>query len=187
MKRCMTLLGWVLIAGLTACGAPASETPRGPAATSGTPTIMVADAWVRPVMLAATPATAEAGGHEQHGELAATDMAMTMTDMNPAPGDSAAYMTITNAGTADTLVRVSTDVAEAVELHNTTIDNNVARMRQVQEITIPANGQVKFQPGSYHAMLINVKRDLKPGDTVTLTLQFKNAGEQQVTAQVREQ
>jgi uncharacterized repeat protein (TIGR01451 family) len=35
-------------------------------------------------------------------------------------------------------------------------------------------------------MLIGVKQTLAPGDTVPLTLTFQNAGEVQVTAEVRE-
>lgn len=100
---------------------------------------------------------------------------------------SAVYMQIVNNGsTPDQLVRATTDIADAVELHNTIIQDNVARMQPMTGIDVPANGQVEFKTGSFHVMLIDVKQTLKPGDSVPLTLTFQNAGEQQVMAQVRE-
>jgi hypothetical protein len=96
-------------------------------------------------------------------------------------------MTIVNTGSAaDQLVKVTTEIADQVELHTTTIENNVAQMRPVTVVDVPANGQVELKPGSYHVMLIGVKQTLALGDTVPLTLTFQNAGEVQVTAEVRE-
>jgi copper(I)-binding protein len=117
--------------------------------------------------------------------MAATDTAMG-DDMAQGGVTSAAYMTIVNRGAADQLLSVSTDVAEAAELHNVTTENNVAKMRPVQTLEVPANGRVEFRPGSYHVMLVGVKETLQPGDTVPLTLMFQHAGQIDVTAQVRE-
>ena len=36
--------------------------------------------------------------------------------------------------------------------------------------------RVELKPGSYHLMLIGLKRALAPGQTVTLTLEFERAG-----------
>ena len=60
-------------------------------------------------------------------------------------------------------------------------------MREVNSVDIPAHGEVRFDPGSYHLVLANVRRTLVPGDTVRLSLIFKGAGEVQVRAAVREQ
>jgi periplasmic copper chaperone A len=102
-------------------------------------------------------------------------------------GRSAAYMQIRNgSGTADRLVRASSDVATTVEIHNVIMENDVAQMRPVEAIDVPANGSVELRPGGYHVMLLGLTRDLTPGETVRLTLTFERAGDVQVDAPVRE-
>jgi copper(I)-binding protein len=172
--RHQLLLLMILPFAFTGCGA----TPTGGTSAGA---IMIEDAWVRPIRVGGT------GDAGDQMETTATAMAgmQGMADINPAPGASAAYLTIVNTGAADTLLSAASDVAGAVELHETTMQNNVMRMDQVQRIGVPAHGQVQFKPGGYHMMLIDVKHDLKPGDTVPLTLQFQNAGARRVTAKVR--
>ncbi|NDJ54944.1 MAG: copper chaperone PCu(A)C, partial [Chloroflexi bacterium] len=48
-------------------------------------------------------------------------------------------------------------------------------------------GSATLEPGGYHIMLIGIDETLEPGDTVTLTLVFENAGEFEIEAEVREQ
>ncbi|MFN7151064.1 MAG: copper chaperone PCu(A)C [Microthrixaceae bacterium] len=59
-------------------------------------------------------------------------------------------------------------------------------MRQVQRIDVPADGTVALEPGGYHVMLLDVQKELVPGDTIEVTLTFERAGEVTVTADVRE-
>lgn len=106
----------------------------------------------------------------------------------PAPqaGNSAVYLTLMNQGdAADALLRVESDVAAAVELHETKMEGDVMKMSPLASIGIPAGGSASLQPGGMHVMLVNVKRELAPGDTITLTLNFENAGPMTVEAQVR--
>jgi hypothetical protein len=42
-----------------------------------------------------------------------------------------------------------------------------------------------MKPGGYHIMLLGLTRDLKPGDTVNVTLTFDKAGRMTVDAPVR--
>jgi copper(I)-binding protein len=42
-----------------------------------------------------------------------------------------------------------------------------------------------MKPGGYHIMLIDLKRDLKAGEIVQMTLVFQNAGKLTVNAQVK--
>jgi periplasmic copper chaperone A len=125
-------------------------------------------------MMAATAEGVDSGGMSSDG------MAMS-------GGRSAAYMQIRNgSGTADRLVRASSDVATTVEIHNVIMENDVAQMRPVEAIDVPANGSVELRPGGYHVMLLGLTRDLTPGETVRLTLTFERAGDVQVDAPVRE-
>ncbi len=65
-------------------------------------------------------------------------------------------------------------------------DSPMKKMQEVDKIDIPAGGTVELAPGGYHVMLLNLGSDLKVGDSIGVTLTFKNAGEVKVTAEVRE-
>lgn len=89
----------------------------------------------------------------------------------------AAFMTITNSGSeADSLVSASTPAAAEAELHTNVMDGSVMRMRPVQSIDVPADGEVSLQPGGLHVMLLDLKAPLKEGQTIPLTLTFAKAG-----------
>lgn len=101
-------------------------------------------------------------------------------------GNSAAYMLIRNNGSAaDRLVRAESDVAAAVELHETKMEGGMMKMAPVDGIAVPAGGQVELKPGGLHIMLIGLKRELKAGESVPFKLHFEKAGVVEVTAQVR--
>lgn len=102
--------------------------------------------------------------------------------------NGAAYFIIEN-GTAsdDTLMSVSSDIATAAEVHMSMADANGVMSMQMQEaVTLPAGEPVEFKPGGLHVMLVNLTRDLKPGETITLTLNFKETGYVVVEVLVRE-
>lgn len=102
--------------------------------------------------------------------------------------NGAAYFIIEN-GTAsdDSLMSVSSDIATAAEVHMSMGDANGVMSMQMQEaVTIPAGEPVEFKPGGLHVMLVNLTRDLKPGETITLTLNFKETGSVVVEVPVKE-
>ena len=104
-----------------------------------------------------------------------------------AKGDiSAAYMAITNATTADTLVSATGDIATSIELHTVVNENGMMQMIQAEGgVPVAANGMQVLKPGSYHIMLIGLSTDLKSGDSFPLTLTFANAGPIDVMFEVR--
>jgi len=108
---------------------------------------------------------------------------------SPAPeGTGAVYMTLKNSGNeADTLVKVTTKVSDAAEIHEMSMENQVMKMRPVsgQRLEIPARDAVELKPGGLHIMLIGLKQQLKPGDKIDLTLTFEKSGEKTVQAEVR--
>jgi copper(I)-binding protein len=88
-----------------------------------------------------------------------------------------AYFTVTNNGAdADRLIAVETPGAEKVEMHESIEDNGVAKMRQVENIEIPAGKETALKPGGYHLMLIGLKESLAEGMRVPATLVFEKAG-----------
>ena len=98
----------------------------------------------------------------------------------------AAYMTITNHGTApDELVAAAAPVAGKVELHTHIAEGDVMRMRPVGEIDIGAGQSAMLKPGGLHIMLMDLKGPLKEGETFPLTLTFKKAGDVTVNVPVQ--
>jgi copper(I)-binding protein len=89
----------------------------------------------------------------------------------PAPGQkvAAAYMELTSKQNSF-LTSVASPAAGAVELHSTSVDGGVAKMRPVGRIELPGGKPVKLAPGGLHIMLVDLKQPLKPGDKVPLTL-----------------
>lgn len=88
------------------------------------------------------------------------------------------YMLIRNTGSApDKLVGASSPMSERVEMHVSSSEGGVVRMRQQENLTVPAKGRLELKPGGGHLMLVGLKQPLKPGDTVVLTLRFERAGD----------
>lgn len=87
----------------------------------------------------------------------------------PQQSASGAYMQLT-AQKGARLVEVRSPVAATVEIHEMTMDNNIMRMRAISGIDLPAGKTVDIESGGYHIMLMNLKRQIKEGDIVPLTL-----------------
>src|SRR5262249_38293257 len=98
-----------------------------------------------------------------------------------------AYLTVENkGGTADKLIGGSGDVAGRVEIHEMGMDGGVMKMRPLDKgVEIDPGKTVKFAPGGYHFMLLDLKTPLKQGDKVPLTLQFEKAGKVNVSLDVQ--
>lgn len=117
---------------------------------------------------------------------------LSVTDAWARPGvmgdNSAVYFTINNpTGQEESLVKASSAIAQAVELHMSMAGSEGTMMMQPQaEVKIPARGKISFEPGGLHVMLIDLPNDLNVGDQFELTLTFKNAGDQKVQVTVRE-
>ncbi len=98
---------------------------------------------------------------------------------------SAAYFIIRNDSHADDqLIRVSSPLAERIELHVHRHEGGVMKMEQVENIPVPAHGTMAVEPGGYHLMLFGLRKKLATGDELPLTLTFKYAGEIRTTAKV---
>jgi copper(I)-binding protein len=85
-----------------------------------------------------------------------------------------AFMTLTAAADSR-LVAASSPVAGAVEVHEMTMVGDVMRMRQIDGLPLPAGQAVALTPGGYHLMLLQLKRTMKDGDKVPLTLELEDA------------
>lgn len=97
--------------------------------------------------------------------------------MRPAQqgGNGAIYFVIQNhSSQTQEMIGAATDVAEAVEMHESQLSGDVMQMRQLESVSLGPDTEVMFEPGGLHIMLVNLKQDLKAGDEVEVTLHFKN-------------
>ncbi|VVO15994.1 hypothetical protein PS858_00914 [Pseudomonas fluorescens] len=85
-----------------------------------------------------------------------------------------AFMTVT-ASSDSKLLSVQTPVAKIVQIHESTMKNDVMSMQPVDFVALPAGKAVTLDPHSYHVMLIDLVGQVKEGDKVPLTLTVENA------------
>ena len=105
---------------------------------------------------------------------------------SPSGDNSAAYLTITNSGAADTLIAAKGNVAMMIELHTVTNDNGMMNMHPAEGgVPIPANSTQMLKSGGFHVMIMGLTSDLTKGQTIQLTLTFANAGSVVVPLEVR--
>lgn len=68
-----------------------------------------------------------------------------------------------------------------VMLHQSINENRMHRMKHEERIIIPAKGEVRFQHGSYHIMLMGIQKKIQSGDSIPITLFFDNGEEKSVS------
>jgi hypothetical protein len=74
------------------------------------------------------------------------------------------------------LVSATSPLAGAVEIHEMKMDGNVMQMRALPGgLDLPAGKAVALKPGGYHVMLLGLTQQLKPGDSVPVTLVIEGA------------
>ena len=96
----------------------------------------------------------------------------------------AAYVKIEGGHHGDRLVGASSKIADRVEIHAHAMDGGKMSMTKIDDLDIPAGGTVKFEPGGYHLMLIDLRQQLKEGEQLKLVLEFANAGKVDVVARI---
>lgn len=108
----------------------------------------------------------------------------------PAPGQAVVggFLDITSPHDAR-LVSANSPIAATTELHEMTMKDGVMMMRAVPYVALPQAQVVKLQPGGLHIMLIDLKKQLKTGDKVPLTLRVQTGKTTQdiaIQAEVRD-
>lgn len=117
--------------------------------------------------------------------LAAAAMASDVMVMNafarasatPAAKAGAVYLTIMNRGSEpDRLIGISSDIARAAQIHESTEVDGVASMQPVDELEIAAHGEQALAPGGLHVMLFDLRKPLNEGSNFKITLEFERSG-----------
>ncbi|MDO8403640.1 copper chaperone PCu(A)C [Pseudomonas sp. B14-6] len=85
-----------------------------------------------------------------------------------------AFMTL-QADSDSKLLSVQSPVAKTVQIHQSSMKDDVMSMRQVESVELPAGKPVSFDPHGYHVMLMDLTAQVKEGDKVPLILTVENA------------
>ena len=109
------------------------------------------------------------------------NLAITQAWSRATPGGAkvaGGYLTIENRGAGpDRLLSGSTELARKLEIHEMAANGGVMTMRPIEGGLIIAPGSsVKFAPGGYHLMLLDLNAPLKQGEQVPVTLTVERAG-----------
>ena len=91
---------------------------------------------------------------------------IVVTAPSPDMPMAAAYLDFSNrSGEAVRITGVTSPNYERVEMHETTIEDGIARMRRLDSVTIPDGDTVRFERGGLHLMLM---RPADAADDITL-------------------
>jgi copper(I)-binding protein len=142
--------------------------------------------FIAALLLIALTAPAPAAAHQ----IKVGDLLIIHPWSRATPGQApngAVFMKIENQGQAeDKLLSASSDVAAMVEIHEHVMEGDVAKMRPVDSIVLPAQSTTELKPSGYHIMLMGLKEPLVEYGTFHLTLTFEKAGSIEVEVQVEE-
>ena len=114
--------------------------------------------------------------------------ATARASLTPVAKTGAVYLSIMNHGSADDkLLSIATPAATSAQVHETTMDGDVMKMREIEGgLVVAAGATVDLKPGGNHVMLMGLKAPLKKGETIALDLTFEKAGVVKVDAPVGE-
>ena len=128
------------------------------------------------------------GGGASAGEHTPGDLSIDRPwsfALPPVSPNGAAYLRIENRGQAsDRLVSVHSPIADRAEIHTHEMDGGVMTMRRVYWVEAPAQGEVTFEPGGLHVMLLGLKEPLVAGERYPLVLEFEKAGTIEVSVEI---
>lgn len=101
--------------------------------------------------------------------------------------NGAVYFLVENRTTeTQEMIAAVSGVAEAVEIHESQLSGDVMQMQRLESVSLGPGTEVVFEPGGLHIMLVGLKQELKTGDEIEVTLQFRNFDDITVRVPVQE-
>lgn len=99
---------------------------------------------------------------------------------------SGAYLIYKNElSMPDTLISVQSPQANMTQIHESyTTEDGLAGMREMKNIIVAPGKDLVLKQGGLHVMLMNLNQDLSDSDSVNITLNFKQAGNRELTLPV---
>lgn len=108
------------------------------------------------------------------GQARACDVRVESAWIRQPPPRAAAlagFATLVNTGKqAHRIVAAESTVAGMVMFHETRMQGDLATMRELSEVPVPAGGKAELAPGGRHLMLMALRSTPRAGDHITITL-----------------
>lgn len=82
------------------------------------------------------------------------------------------------------LTGASSPVADIVEVHEMWLDKDIMRMRPADRVPLKAGQTIELKSGGLHIMMMDLKKQIKVGERVPLTLSFTAADGSASTVEV---
>ncbi len=98
---------------------------------------------------------------------------------------AAVYLELT-VDEPDTLLSASTTVADHIEMHTSSEENGMMKMRPLSTVELKGNEPFRLAPGGAHFMLMELRQPLVAGMRFPMTLNLQRAGAVAVQVQVVE-
>jgi periplasmic copper chaperone A len=137
--------------------------------------------WITVTILALLCFPAKGGGNDNLMIMNAVAPAALV----PTATSAVVYLDVMNHGSeADALVSVSSPRARSATLHESYVEADVAKMKDLPRIDLPAGATVELKQGGMHIMLTGLDAALKEGDVLSLELTFEKTGRLPVTVTV---
>jgi copper(I)-binding protein len=104
----------------------------------------------------------------------------------PQQGATGAFMKLT-AAVPLRLVAASSPAAGVVEVHAMSMEGGVMKMRAVAALDLAPGRTTELAPGGYHVMFLDLRKQVKAGDEVPLTLVFEDLNRRRSSVAVKVQ
>lgn len=104
----------------------------------------------------------------------------------PGAGAMAGYLDLKNPGDQTVnIVSAKSDRFREVSLHQTVIEDGMARMRPLEDVAVAPGKTFMFMPGGNHLMLMGPVSALAPGDSVTIEFELSDGQQLKAAFTVR--
>ncbi|MGW8391573.1 copper chaperone PCu(A)C [Pseudoduganella sp. HUAS MS19] len=102
----------------------------------------------------------------------------------PAAQATGAFMELVSKQDAR-LVEVRSPAAGIIEIHQMSMQGDRMMMSAVESLDLPAGKPVALASGGYHIMMMDLKRQMKAGETVPMTLFIEKKDKKRETVEVQ--
>ena len=102
----------------------------------------------------------------------------------PSQKTTGAFMQLTSP-TGTRLIGARSPAAGIVEIHEMTMVDNVMKMHAISGLDLPAGQTVELKQGGYHVMLIDLKSQVREGQSVPITLVFEGKDKKRQTVDIK--
>ncbi len=148
------------------------------------PRLVRGDAPVIPAPLDTVATLMDSGMPADSAPATPLQIEVAIVPVPPSRDEAALYLVIRNNAAADTLVEVSSPIAEGAMIHRTATSDGMQHMEGVRSLPLPARSVTSLRPGEMHVMLTRLARPLQNGESVPLRLRFASGSEAVLAAVV---